>query len=337
MNSSAQASLRIHPLNSGRFALDEQVGSAAWLIRRFRARSIRNAASPAHQAVKGIGRPRVVIVGAGFGGIEAAKALLGVPVDVIVIDRQNHHCFQPLLYQVATARILPALSEELSQYADEALRKLGVEVRTSSPVINCRSDGVEFGGGFLRVGTIVWAAGVAASPAAEWTGAPRDRAGRVLVNPDLSVPGAPTVFIVGDEAAANWTPGRLVPGLAAAAKQMGRYVGTRISTRIRGDPFTAEFHYRYQGDLATIGRRAAVVKLKHLELTSLLGGLFWSLAHIYFLIGVRSRFAVAFNWARQYVTFQRGARLITGVDAKRGVVASRGGIQPHMRGRTCKR
>ncbi len=427
----------------------------------------------------------MVIVGAGFGGIEAAKALRGVPVDVIVIDRQNHHCFQPLLYQVATAalspadvawpirhmlarqknatvlmeevsaidtaarnvqtperrigydylvlatgathsylghdewaafapgvkgiddatqtrrrillaferaevcddeaerqrlltfaivgggptgvemagaiaeiarhalapdfrrvdprtarivlleagpRILPALPEELSGYADDALRKMGVEVRTSSPVTNCSSEGIEFGGGFLRAGTIVWAAGVVASPAAEWTGAPRDRAGRVLVNPDLSMPGAPTVFIVGDAAAANWTPGRLVPGLAAAAKQMGRYVGTLISARIRGDPFTAEFHYRHQGDLATIGRRAAVVKLKHLELAGLLGWLFWSLAHIYFLIGVRSRFAVAFNWAWQYVTFQRGARLITGVDSKREAAASRRGIQPDMKG-----
>jgi NADH:ubiquinone reductase (H+-translocating) len=409
-------------------------------------------------------RPKVVIVGAGFGGLEAAKTLSRVAVDVTVIDRQNHHCFQPLLYQVATAalspaemawpirhilrnqenatvlmaevrsidtdgrvvytdsisvpydylvlatgathsyfghdewaevapglkriedatrirrriliafeqaefatdaierrrlltfaivgggptgvemagaisevarqslakdfrridptaarivlieagpRIMPTLPENLSDYVRRTLGNKGVEVMTSTRVTACDARGVELEHGRLDAGTVIWAAGVVASPAARWLNAEHDRAGRVLVNPNLSVPGHPNVFVIGDTADVADQPG--IPGTAPPAKQMGAYVGRLIAARVAGRTPPPPFRYRHLGDLATIGRHAAVVKLGRLELTGFLGWLFWSLVHIYFLIGVRDRFMVAFTWLWDYVTFQRGARLITEV------------------------
>jgi NADH:ubiquinone reductase (H+-translocating) len=409
-------------------------------------------------------RPKVVIVGAGFGGLQAAKALSRVAADVTVIDRQNHHCFQPLLYQVATAalspaemawpirhilrnqenatvlmaevrsidtdgrvvytdsisvpydylvlatgathsyfghdewaevapglkriedatrirrriliafeqaefatdaierrrlltfaivgggptgvemagaisevarqslakdfrhidptaarivlieagpRIMPTLPENLSDYVRRTLGNKGVEVMTSTRVTACDARGVELEHGRLDAGTVIWAAGVVASPAARWLNAEHDRAGRVLVNPDLSVPGHRNVFVIGDTAAVADQPD--IPGTAPPAKQMGAYVGRLIAARVAGQTPPPPFRYRHLGDLATIGRHAAVVKLGRLELTGFLGWLFWSLVHIYFLIGVRDRFIVAFTWLWDYVTFQRGARLITEV------------------------
>jgi len=410
-------------------------------------------------------RPKVVIVGAGFGGIEAATALSRVAVDVILLDRQNHHCFQPLLYQVATAalspaeiawpirhmlrqqrnatvfmteaeavdltgrfvetsagpisydylvvatgathsyfghddwakfapglkriedatrirrsillafeqaelagndaerqrlltfvivgggatgvemagaiaeiarqtlandfrridprnsriilleagpRVIPTLSEDLSQYAERALTRMGVDVRTSTRVIGCDACGVDADHGRIDASTIIWAAGVVASPAASWLGAAHDRAGRVLVRPDLSVPDHPEVFVIGDAAAIHGDDGEPVPGVAPAAKQMGNYVGRLIGARLAGKSLPA-FRYRNLGELATIGRRAAVVKFGRLHLKGFIGWLFWSFAHIYFLIGVKNRFIVAFTWLWDYLTFQRGARLITEV------------------------
>jgi NADH dehydrogenase len=411
-------------------------------------------------------RPRVVIAGAGFGGLEAAKALRAAAADVIVIDQQNHHCFQPLLYQVATAalspadvawpirrilrkqanatvlmaeirgidtgkrlvhtdsisvaydflvlatgathsyfghdqwaevapglkriedatrirrriliaferaelaadeierrrlltfvivgagatgvemagaitevarqtlakdfrridpkssrivlieagaRVMPALPANLSDYAQATLAQKGVEVMTSTRVVGCDARGVDLDGGRIDAATIVWAAGVVASPAARWLAAEHDRAGRVKVGPDLSVTGHAQVFAIGDTAAAMDHAGRGIPGIAPAAKQMGRYVGRLIAARIAGAPAPAPFRYHHQGDLATIGRRAAVVKLGALELTGFLGWLFWSVIHIFFLIEIRDRFVVAFTWLWDYITFQRGARLITRV------------------------
>ena len=410
------------------------------------------------------GLAKVVIVGAGFGGIEAVKSLSRSTVEVTVIDRQNHHCFQPLLYQVATAalspadvawpirhilrkqknatvlmaevravdtskrlvqidsmsipydylvlatgathsyfghdewaevapglkriedatrirrriliaferaelatdaterhrlltfaivgggptgvemagaisevarqslvmdfrridpaaarivlleagpRIMPTMPENLSDYVRRTLAKKGVEVMTSSRVMSCDAHGVELEHGRLDAETIIWAAGVVASPAARWLDAERDRAGRVKVGVDLSVPSHPDIFVVGDTAAVTDQPG--IPGTAPAAKQMGRYVGRLIAARVAGGPSPPPFRYRDLGDLATIGRGAAVVKLGRFELTGFLGWLFWSVVHIYFLITARDRFIVAFTWLWDYVTFQRGARLITEV------------------------
>ncbi|HEY6753387.1 MAG TPA: NAD(P)/FAD-dependent oxidoreductase [Pseudolabrys sp.] len=414
--------------------------------------------------------PRVVIIGAGFGGLEAAKALRRTAADVILIDRQNHHCFQPLLYQVATAalspadiawpirhilrpqrnatvlmeevhaidpqkkclrtqfgevaydylviatgashsyfghdewsdyapglkriedatrirrsiliaferaevvqgpdeqrrlltfvivgggatgvemagaiaevarqtlvkdfrridprsarivlieagpRLLPTFPPSLSDYALRALTRSNVEVQTGTLVTKCDANGVDLKDGRrIDAGTVIWAAGVTASPAARWLNVEADRAGRVKVASDLSVPGHPEIFVIGDTAAVTDGKGQPVPGIAPAAKQMGKYVGKVISARIAGRGWQKPFRYMHLGELATIGRRAAVVKFGRLELKGFIGWLFWSLAHIYFLIGLRNRFVVAFNWFWDYLTFQRGARLITNVDGK---------------------
>jgi NADH:ubiquinone reductase (H+-translocating) len=409
-------------------------------------------------------RPQVVIVGAGFGGLEAARALRRAPVDVVIVDQQNHHCFQPLLYQVATAllspadvawpirsiverqsnvrvvmdrvrgvdverrrvqgelvtlpydhlvlatgathsyfghddwapsapglkrifdateirrrfltaferaeltddkaeqqrlltfvivgggptgvemagamvevarqtlqrdfrridprtsrivlieagpRLLTAFPEHLSTYAQRALERMGVEVRLSTLVTGCDQNGVTLGDTRLTASTVVWAAGVVASPAAKWLGVEADRAGRIKVGPDLAVPERPNVFAVGDTALVLEQSGRPVPGVAGAAKQMGKYVGRLIAARVAGRPQPGPFVYHHTGDLATVGRKAAVVKLGRLELTGFLGWLFWSVVHIYFLIGLRNRLVVAATWLWSYVTYRRSARLIS--------------------------
>ena len=409
-------------------------------------------------------RPQVVIVGAGFGGMETARALARAPVDVTIIDRHNHHTFQPLLYQVATAalsspdiawpirsilrnqenarvvmaevtgidvmkrivhagpieiaydflvlatgathsyfghdewateapglksiddaleirrrillafehaeiadkpaeqlrlltfvivgggptgvemagaiaeiarhalrsdfrridpaaarivlveagpRILPTFPERLSAYAQRSLERMGVEVKTNSLVTDCRKDGVVLKGGRIDAETIVWAAGVKASPAAQWIGAETDKAGRIKVGSHLEVPGHPEIFAVGDTAVLADPDAPPIPGIAPAAKQMGKYVGRLIAVRVSDGEMPAPFTYRHFLDLATVGRKSAVVRRGRLQLTGYLGWWFWGIAHIYFLIGVRNRFVVALNWFWSYVTFQRGARVIT--------------------------
>lgn len=414
--------------------------------------------------------PKVVIVGTGFGGLEAAKALRRAAADVTVIDRHNHHCFQPLLYQVATAalspadvawpirhilrdqtnatvlmeevvgvdaehrrvrttmgeiaydylvlatgathsyfghdewaavapglkriedatrirrsiliaferaeatadiveqgrlltfvivgggatgvelagaiadiarqtlaadfrridpraarivlleagpRLLPAFPPDLSDYVRTTLANAGVDVRTGTMVTSCDKGGVDTSAGRIEADTVIWAAGVVASATAQWLGAAADRAGRVKVESDLSLPGRPEIFVIGDTAAVFYGEGRPVPGIAPAAKQMGKYVGQRIAARIAGQADDRPFRYRHLGDLATIGRRAAVVSFGRLHLKGFIGWVFWSVAHIYFLIGLRYRFLVAFNWFWDYLTFQRGARLITETEPPR--------------------
>jgi NADH dehydrogenase len=253
--------------------------------------------------------------------VELAGAIADVARKTLPPDfrRIDPRCARVLLIE-AGPRLLPAFPEKLSAYVAKALNGMDVEVLAGTPVTNCTEQGVELGPRRIEAGTIIWAAGVVASPAAAWLDVPHDRVGRVPVGSDLSVSGLPGVYVVGDAAAVGLGPDRLVPGLAAAAKQMGRYVGRCIAAKARGAPPPGPFRYRHQGDLATIGRRAAVVNLKHLHLTGFLGWLFWSAAHIYFLIGFRSRFVVAFSWAWQYLTFQRGARLIT--DAERAASVS---------------
>ena len=409
-------------------------------------------------------RPRIIVVGAGFGGLETVRALRHAAADITVIDRQNHHCFQPLLYQVATAalspaeiawpirhilrtqknatvlmedvlgvdaarkvlitnfgempfdylvlatgathsyfghdqwapfapglkriddgtrirrhilvafekaeiatdsetqrrlltfvivgggatgvemagaiaeiarqtlamdfrridprnarivlveagpRLLPAFPPEQSDYVRDVLAKAGVKVMADGMVTKCDAGGVDLGPQRLPAATIIWAAGVTSSPAAKWLGAEADRAGRTRVNPDLSVPGHRDIFVIGDAAAVMDANGKPVPGIAPAAKQMGHYVGGLIAARIAGGEAGKPFRYKHLGDLATIGRRAAVVQLGRFRLRGYLCWWFWGIAHIYFLIGIRNRFIVAFSWLWSYLTFQRGARLIT--------------------------
>jgi NADH dehydrogenase len=418
------------------------------------------------KAATGSSRPHVVIIGAGFGGLSAAMQLAHVAADVTVIDHRNHHLFQPLLYQVATAalspadiaapirgilsrqantevtlgtvtgidtagravligarripydqlviatgaresyfghdewaavtsglksiedattmrrrilvaferaedcadeserrrllifviigggptgvelagalaelakaalardfrhidpttarivlveggpRLLPSFPPNLSEQAARALIRLGVEVRLGSMVTSCDRDGVAIGNERIDSRTVIWAAGVAASPAAAWLGIEPGRGGRVPVGPDLTLPGHPEIFVIGDTAQVEGTNGPL-PGVAQVAKQQGVYAARVIAARLAGKPPPGPFRYRDFGNLATIGRREAVVDFGWLRLTGRLAWLAWGAAHIYFLIGYRNRMAVAIDWLWSYVTYQRGARLITGQD-----------------------
>lgn len=410
-------------------------------------------------------RPRIVIVGAGFGGLSAAHALSGAAADVTVIDRRNYHLFQPLLYQVATAglspaqiaspirailrraanvrvvmgkvsgvdivrrtvrvddreipydqlvlatgarhsyfghdewervapglkkiddatairrriltafehaeaaetqearrrfltfvvigggptgvemagsiaelahvalrhdfrtidprearillveaspRVLAAFPPVLSTAARGALERLHVEVRLGTPVSNCDEAGVTIGEEHVPAATIVWAAGVAASAAADWLGVEKDRIGRVPVGPDLTVPGHPEIFVVGDTASVAGKDGQPLPGLAPVAKQQGTYVARVLRARLAGKPAPPPFHYYNYGTMATIGRRSAVADFGWLRLDGTLAWLMWGLIHISFLIGFRNRLIVMLDWMWSYVTFQSGARLITG-------------------------
>ncbi|MBV9286675.1 MAG: NAD(P)/FAD-dependent oxidoreductase [Hyphomicrobiales bacterium] len=411
-------------------------------------------------------RPRVVIVGAGFGGLAAARRLAGTPVDVTIIDQRNYHLFQPLLYQVATAalspadvawpirgifaknpnvrvvlgkvtgadleqkvvrsdrinlpydylilatgayhsyfghdewamhapglkrvidateirkrvllaferaevgmseaeqrreltfvvigggpagvemagavaelarytlardfrkidprsarvilveagdRLLRAFPEDLSAYAKRALERLGVEVLLSKRVEVRGEEGAFIGDMLIPCATMIWAAGVAVPHLKNWLPVETDRTGRVPVEPDLSITGHAEVFVVGDAAAVSWKGALTVPGIAPAAKQGGRYVADVIVAAVRGESKPAPFRYRHRGNLATIGRHAAIVDFGRVKLTGRIAWWLWGFAHIYFLIGVRAPMIVAAQWFWAYLTFGRGARLITGL------------------------
>jgi len=177
---------------------------------------------------------------------------------------------------------------------------------SSNPICKKRSNGKN-----LAAATVVSAAGVQASPAAEWLGAPADRAGRLKVGPDLTAPGHPEIFAIGDAAIVARPDGRPVPGIAPAAKQEGAYVAKAIRARLGGEPALPPFRYRHAGDLATIGKRRAVIDFGWIKLRGAIAWWLWGFAHIYFLIGVRNRLAVALNWLWIYARDQRSARLIT--------------------------
>jgi NADH:ubiquinone reductase (H+-translocating) len=206
--------------------------------------------------------------------------------------------------------VLATFPERLSEKARRQLERLGVEVRTGVAVMECDGDGVTAAGERIEARTVIWGAGVVASPAAKWLGVEADRGGRVIVGPDLAVPGHPTIFVIGDTAAVM-QDGEPVPGVAPAAKQMGTHVARLIDARIRGDRFERPFRYRHQGNLATIGRKAAVADFGWLRLSGFPAWVLWAAAHVWFLIGWRNRFVVSLNWLWSYVTFERGARLIT--------------------------
>jgi NADH dehydrogenase len=256
-----------------------------------------------------------VIIGGGATGVEMAGAIADVARQTLAMDfRRIDPRTARIVLLEAGPRVLPAFPAEQSDYVLAALTRSGVEVKTATRVTKCDVRGVDTDGGRIDAGTIIWAAGVTASPAARWLNAEADRAGRVKVNADLSLPGHPEIFVIGDTATVNDAKGNVVPGVAPAAKQMGIYVGSLIGARIAGQPAPKPFRYMNLGDLATVGRRAAVVKFGWLRLHGFIGWLFWSVVHIYFLIGLRNRFVVAFIWFWDYITFQRGARLITDID-----------------------
>lgn len=253
-----------------------------------------------------------VIIGAGPTGVELAGTIAELAHDTLRGDFRNFDTRSARVILVeAGPRILAGFTEDLSAYAERALNGLGVEVRLGQPVSECRADGIMLGGEFLPARTILWAAGVAASPAAEWLEAPADRAGRIRVEPDLTAPGEPDIFVIGDTAFVAGADGKPVPGIAPAAKQQGRYVADLIKARLRGKPAPAPFSYRNAGNLATIGKRAAIVDFGWIKLRGRLAWWIWGIAHIFFLIGLRNRLAVALNWLWIYVSGHRSARLIT--------------------------
>ncbi|HEY7899897.1 MAG TPA: NAD(P)/FAD-dependent oxidoreductase [Caulobacteraceae bacterium] len=256
------------------------------------------------------------IVGAGPTGVELAGAIAELARTHLKDEFRHIDARRARVVLLeAGPRILPSFAEDLAAYALRALHELGVEVRTRSPVTACDAQGVVTDAGRLDAATVIWAAGVQASPAADWLGVAADRVGRVPVLPDLTAPGHPEVFVIGDTAQVPWKAGAVAPGIAPAAKQQGAYVARvlkgRLKDRLNGRP-TPPFRYRHQGSLATIGRNRAIIDFGALRLTGFLAWWLWGVAHIYFLIGARSRLAVSLDWLWAYARNEPAARLITG-------------------------
>ena len=253
-----------------------------------------------------------VVIGAGPTGVELAGTIAELARDTLAPDFRNidTQTARVLLIE-AGPRVLAGFSEDLSAYAQRSLEKLGVEVALGQPVTECSRDGVVYGGKRVATRTVIWAAGVRASPAAEWLDAPADRAGRLMVEPDLSVPGHPKIFAIGDTVTIAGPDGKPVPGIAPAAKQQGAYVADLIRRRLQGRPAPPPFRYRHAGSLAQIGKRLAVIEFGRFKLRGALAWWLWGIAHIYFLIGMRNRLSVALNWLWIHTRDQRSARLIT--------------------------
>jgi NADH:ubiquinone reductase (H+-translocating) len=258
-----------------------------------------------------------VVVGGGPTGVEMAGAIAELAKRALAADFRSidPRCARIVLLE-AGPRLLAPFDPALSQAARRSLEQLGVEVRLGAAVTQCDCSGLSIGGERLPTRTIIWAAGVKASPAAAWLGAASDRAGRVKVEADLSVPGHPDVFVIGDAAAAAGPGGKPLPGVAPVAKQQGWYVASLLIARAAGRTVPA-FRYREFGAMATIGRKRAVAQIGVFKVSGLIAWLLWSVAHIYFLIGFRNRLAVTMNWCWNYLTFQRGTRLITGISGSR--------------------
>jgi NADH dehydrogenase len=254
-----------------------------------------------------------VIIGAGPTGVELAGTIADLARDTLPPDfRAIDTRMTNVLLVEAGPRVLPGYPESLSDYAKGALEKLGVEVALGEAVTQVGEGRVAFGGRSVRAKTIIWAAGVRASPAAEWLKAAADGAGRILVAPDLSVPGFPDIFAIGDTVGIAAPGGEPVPGIAPAAKQGGRHVARVIRARLAGRPAPGPFRYRHDGSLAQIGKSKAVIHFGRIRLRGAVAWWLWGIAHIYFLVGVHARLSVALNWLWIHARNQRSARLITG-------------------------
>ena len=259
-----------------------------------------------------------VIVGGGPTGVEMAGAVAELAKRALASDFRAIDPRQARIILVEAApRLLTAFDPSLSEAAKRSLEDLGVEVRVGVGVTAADCGGVLLGCERIEARTIMWGAGVMASPAGHWLGLPTDRVGRVLVEPDLSVAGHSDIFVIGDVAHVLGSDGKPLPGVAPVAKQQGRYVADLIRARIAGRKLPPPFRYRDSGSLATIGRKSAVAQFGKITLRGFIAWLLWSVAHIYFLIGFRNRLVVAMSWAWSYVTFQRGTRLITGLSGSR--------------------
>ncbi|MBJ6133122.1 NAD(P)/FAD-dependent oxidoreductase [Ochrobactrum sp. Q0168] len=252
------------------------------------------------------------IIGAGPTGVELAGIIAELAHRTLVKEfRTIDTSTARIILIEAGPRILPVFPPSLSDYAEKSLTKMGVEVRTGTPVTACDARGISIGDEQVASRTVIWAAGVQASKAAEWVGAEQDRAGRAVVEPDLTVKGHPEIFIVGDTALVKTADGKPVPGIAPAAKQQGKYVAKVIKARFANRTAPGPFRYRHLGNLATIGPSAAVIDFGSLRLKGWIAWWIWGLAHIYFLIGTRSRLAVALSWLWVFISGQHSARLIT--------------------------
>ncbi len=252
------------------------------------------------------------IVGGGPTGVELAGTLAEIARHTL---KNEFRHIDPRLARVrlieAGPRVLPSFPEDLTDKARRQLEKLGVDVVTGTPVAHIDARGYQLGDVFMPARTVLWAAGVAASPLGASLGVPLDRAGRVQVEPDLSVPGHPDLFVAGDLASLQ-QDGRPVPGVAPAAKQMGAHVAEAIQRRLRGETAVHAFRYRDQGNMATIGRMAAIVHIGRFKVSGVVAWWIWLAAHVYFLIGFRNRVVVLVNWAMAYWSYRRAARIIFG-------------------------
>ncbi len=257
-----------------------------------------------------------VVIGGGPTGVELAGTLAEISHHALAhefrsIDPSRTH----ILLIEGGSRVLPAYAEDLSRSAEDQLKQLGVEVRTSTMVTKVEAGAVYIGNTRLNATVILWAAGVAASPLGKKLGVAVDRAGRVPVQPDLTVPGHPEIFVIGDLAAAKDEQGKPLPGVAPVAIQQGEFVGKLIREEVEshaGVQGRPRFHYWDKGSLATIGRAAAVAQFGKIHISGYIAWLSWLFVHILFLIGFRNRLLVFIQWAWSYVTYERGARLITG-------------------------
>lgn len=272
-----------------------------------------------------------VVIGGGPTGVEMAGAIAelakrALKLDFRVIDPGSAR----IVLVEAGSRLLPSFSPSLSEAARHSLEKLGAEIKLNSSVTACDAGGVTIGETRIEARTIMWAAGVTASQAGRWLGAETDRAGRVVVNPDLTVPDHPNIFVIGDTASLT-VDGKPLAGVAPVAKQQGVYVAKLLRARAEGGTLPP-FRYRDFGSLATIGRKSAVMELGRIRIKGFLAWLLWCVAHIYFLIGFRNRAIVALHWAWNYITFQRGTRLITGLSGSRLKEMTPEEAKPPMRG-----
>jgi NADH dehydrogenase len=261
-----------------------------------------------------------VLVGAGPTGVEMAGAVAELAREALKKEfRHIDPTSTRIILVEALPRILGAFPESLARSAQRALARLGVEVKTNAPVQDITEGKLVIAGEPLAAETIIWTAGVAASPAGKWLDAEVDRAGRVKVDSDLSLPDHPNVFVIGDTAS-YMQGGKPLPGVAPVAMQEGAYVASVIAHRATGQELKKPFHYHNKGNLATVGRAFGIADFGWLRLTGFVGWVFWLAVHIFFLIGFRNRLFVLFEWAWVYLTYQRGARLIT---AKTSPVSAR--------------
>jgi NADH:ubiquinone reductase (H+-translocating) len=254
-----------------------------------------------------------VLVGAGPTGVEMAGAIAELAHATLSRDFRNIETQTARIILVeAGPRVLAGFPEKLSNFAVHSLERMGVEVLLDTPIEAIDDHGVTAKGRRLEAANVIWCAGVEASPAARWLGVPAAKGGRVPVAPDLSVPGHPEIFVIGDIAFLTGPNGEPLPGLAPVAKQQGSYVGKLITRRVRGEPNPPPFRYRDEGALATIGRHSAIADFGWVGLTGFVAWVLWGIVHIFFLIGFRNRASVFLNWVWAWVTYGRGARLITG-------------------------